>query len=207
MATALTLHDFRTISVRINSGLPPRPHKRNRTIPVDNVNTYTVARSHLRCPKNRTENRRQYYCIYSPNIWKIQSINVKLNCKALLVINQFVDATIMHRIVKYELFFLFTNLLNFVIFMWTGDGMTRVHDDQAFTTKGADHDADADENCAETYHGAWWYGICHVDSNLNGLYNDGPQEGTNSFRNIIWIPWKGLHYTLKGSEMKIRPVN
>ena len=63
-ATALTLHDFRTIStvsVRIYPGLPPRPHRRNRMMPVDNVNTYAVARSHLRCPKNRTENRRQIY--------------------------------------------------------------------------------------------------------------------------------------------------
>ena len=30
-------------------------------MPVDNVNTYAIARSHLRCPKNRTENRRQIY--------------------------------------------------------------------------------------------------------------------------------------------------
>ena len=61
-ATGLTLYDFRTVSVRIYRGLPPRPRRRNRTMPVDNVNTYAVARSHLRCKKkNRTENRRQLY--------------------------------------------------------------------------------------------------------------------------------------------------
>ena len=50
-----------TVSVRVYPGLPPRPPRRNRTMPVDNVNTYAVARSHLRCPKNRTENRRQIH--------------------------------------------------------------------------------------------------------------------------------------------------
>ena len=48
-----------TVSVRIYPGLPPRPRRRNCTMPVDNVNTYAVARSHLRCPKNCTE--RQIY--------------------------------------------------------------------------------------------------------------------------------------------------
>ena len=54
-------YNLRTVSVRIYPVLTPRPRIRNRTMPVDNVNTYAVARSHLRCPKNRTENRRQIY--------------------------------------------------------------------------------------------------------------------------------------------------
>ena len=57
-ATALTSHN---VPVRIYPGLPPRPCRRNCTMPVDNVNTYAVACSHLRCPKNRTENRRKIY--------------------------------------------------------------------------------------------------------------------------------------------------
>ena len=36
-------------------------HTRTRTMTVHNVNAYTVARSHLRCLKNRTENRRPIY--------------------------------------------------------------------------------------------------------------------------------------------------
>ena len=59
--TARFPYNLRTVSVRDNPGLPPRPRRRNRTMPVDNVNTYAVARSHLRCPQNRTENRRQIY--------------------------------------------------------------------------------------------------------------------------------------------------
>ena len=51
-------YNLRTVSVRIYPGLPPRPRRRNRTMLVDNVNTYAVAHSHLRCPKTRTENRR-----------------------------------------------------------------------------------------------------------------------------------------------------
>ena len=61
--TALTLHDFRITSAqslyRFTPGCPRVPRRRKCTMPVDNVNTYAVARSHLRCPKNRTENPRQ----------------------------------------------------------------------------------------------------------------------------------------------------
>ena len=58
-------YNLRTVSVRIYPRLPPRPRKRNRTMPIDNVNTYAIARSHLRCPKNRTANRRQIFCTAS----------------------------------------------------------------------------------------------------------------------------------------------
>ena len=42
--TAWFPYNLRTVSVRIYHGLPPRPRRRNRTMPVDNVNTYSVAR-------------------------------------------------------------------------------------------------------------------------------------------------------------------
>ena len=87
--------------------------------------------------------------------------------------------------------------------------MTQVHNQQAFTTKDSDHDAAAEMNCAEIRHGAWWYGNGNCeDTQLNGLYNDGPQTDTLASRNILWRPWtQGMPYILKGSEMKIRPVN
>ena len=54
-ATALTLHDFHTISVQslygFTPGCPEAPYRRNRTMPLVNVNTYAVARSHIRCQK------------------------------------------------------------------------------------------------------------------------------------------------------------
>ena len=53
---------LRAASVWLYPSLPPRARTRNCTMLVVNVNTCTVARSHLRYPKNRTENRRQFYC-------------------------------------------------------------------------------------------------------------------------------------------------
>ena len=54
-------YNLHTASIRIYHGLPPRERARKRMMLVDNVNTYAVARSHLRCPKNCTENCRQIY--------------------------------------------------------------------------------------------------------------------------------------------------
>ena len=63
--------------------------------------------------------------------------------------------------------------------------------DQEFTVSG----------CAQTYHGAWWYRRC-VLSNLNGLYLRGPHK---SFADgVEWHHWKGLYYSLRFTEMKIK---
>jgi len=63
--TALKLHDCRTISAQPPYGFasisPPRVRTKNRTIIVYYVDTYAVARTHIRCPKNSTENRRRSY--------------------------------------------------------------------------------------------------------------------------------------------------
>ncbi|XP_059160760.1 ficolin-2-like [Physella acuta] len=42
------------------------------------------------------------------------------------------------------------------------------HNGRNFSTYDMDHD-DGTSNCAELYHGAWWYYSCHV-SNFNGLF-------------------------------------
>ena len=70
-----------------------------------------------------------------------------------------------------------------------------------FSTRDKDHDAYSDGSCARTYHGAWWYTSCHA-SNLNGKYLNGPHK---SYANgVNWDGFKGHHYSLKKTEMKVR---
>ena len=71
-----------------------------------------------------------------------------------------------------------------------------------FSTKDRDNDILLGTyNCAVTYNGAWWYNSCHR-SNLNGLYLGGPHE---SFANgVYWHYWRGFHYSLKFTEMKLQ---
>jgi ficolin len=83
-----------------------------------------------------------------------------------------------------------------------GDSM-RVHVGYGFTTYDRDNDA-SPTCCAVTFHGAWWYEHCHW-SNLNGLYLNGSHN--SSFGNgIVWSTWTGFYYSLKSTEMKIRPL-
>ncbi|XP_068730042.1 microfibril-associated glycoprotein 4-like [Montipora capricornis] len=75
------------------------------------------------------------------------------------------------------------------------------HRGQAFSTKDRDND-NYSANCASSYKGAWWYKSCHY-SNLNGLYLNGKTDGSG----MTWYYWKNSHYSVKRSEMKIRPQN
>lgn len=82
-----------------------------------------------------------------------------------------------------------------------GDSLT-AHNSSLFSTKDQDNDSSS-SNCAQQYHGAWWYYKCHV-SNLNGRYLGGSHE---SFANgINWNSGKGYNYSYKVAEMKLRPV-
>ncbi|CAH3180506.1 unnamed protein product, partial [Porites lobata] len=78
------------------------------------------------------------------------------------------------------------------------------HRGYPFSTIDRDHDGAVKTNCAVVYNGAWWYNSCH-DSNLNGLYYNGshPHKG----QGIIWYTWKGIQYSVKRAEMKIRPAD
>nr|ABI34626.1 carcinolectin5b-11 [Carcinoscorpius rotundicauda] len=82
-----------------------------------------------------------------------------------------------------------------------GDSLS-THNNMMFTTRDRDNDK-WEQNCATTYKGGWWYNKCH-HSNLNGLYLGGSHE--ESAVGINWYHWKGHKYSLKRSEMKIRPV-
>ena len=85
----------------------------------------------------------------------------------------------------------------------SGDSLA-LHRGMPFTTKDQDNDNHGDHNCAIKYQGAWWYERCH-HSNLNGLYHRGNHP---SFADgVNWKHWKGYHYSLKRTEMKIRPVD
>jgi len=84
-----------------------------------------------------------------------------------------------------------------------GDSLTVWHLGQNFSTRDRDNDV-APGSCAVEYKGAWWYKDCHA-SNLNGLYLAGPH--TTYADGIEWTDWTGHHYSLRVTEMKIRPFD
>ena len=78
------------------------------------------------------------------------------------------------------------------------------HKGQQFSTWDQDHDADDSVNCAERYHGAWWYKACHR-SNLNGQYLDRDNHNNTEAKGIVWKDFKGHNYSLRKVEMMMRP--
>jgi ficolin len=80
------------------------------------------------------------------------------------------------------------------------------HDGMQFTTGDHDQDLDDDDNCARMSGdwGGWWYNDC-FRANLN--YGPYKKERVTPRRyGIIWEPWKGWFYSLKATEMKIKPA-
>ena len=69
-----------------------------------------------------------------------------------------------------------------------------------FTTKDKDNDVGTSGNCASWYKGGWWYNYCH-NANPNGLY-----KGGGYAQGITWVSFRGQGYSLKHTEIKIRPA-
>ncbi|XP_078509261.1 techylectin-5B-like [Lissotriton helveticus] len=85
-----------------------------------------------------------------------------------------------------------------------GDSLTP-HSGAKFSTLDRDRDMHV-QHCAQYARGAFWYHDegC-VTTNLNGRYL-GPRPKSALEIGFNWYSWRGPDYSLKRSEMKIRPV-
>ncbi|XP_019630201.1 PREDICTED: techylectin-5B-like [Branchiostoma belcheri] len=92
--------------------------------------------------------------------------------------------------------------LHIATYSGTAGDSLKYHEGKPFSTKDRDND-ESPSSCAQKFKGAWWYGDCH-ESNLNGLYHLGTQESFGD--GVIWYHWKGYNYSLKRTEMKLRPA-
>jgi len=90
-----------------------------------------------------------------------------------------------------------------VYLLFTGDSLTQ-HRGYKFSTRDQDNDLSPTGSCAVTYKGAWWYKKCHA-SNLNGAYLRGNHSSYAD--GVEWYAWTGHHYSLRFTEMKIRPFH
>ena len=84
-----------------------------------------------------------------------------------------------------------------------GDSLS-YHNGKPFSTRDQDNDDDHNIDCAKRFQGAWWYNNCH-NSNLNGMYHNSSHSAYGV--GVIWYYWKGHEYSLKKTEMKMRPVD
>ncbi|XP_041374682.1 microfibril-associated glycoprotein 4-like [Gigantopelta aegis] len=110
------------------------------------------------------------------------------------------------RYAMYSTFSLGSEAENYTLHVgsYTGDAGDSLiyHSGLPFSSRDKDLDK-LPTNCAETYHGAWWYNNC-LASNLNGLYLRGPSETFDY--GVLWLSWKGFYYSLKTTEMKMRKM-
>ena len=82
-----------------------------------------------------------------------------------------------------------------------GDSLTYTNV-MKFSTKDVDNDTSPGTHCAQRWHGAWWFGNC-MNAHLNGEYLGGSHQ--RGKEGLLWLTFKGLDYSLKGSEMKAGP--
>ncbi|KFB41088.1 AGAP011223-PA-like protein [Anopheles sinensis] len=80
-----------------------------------------------------------------------------------------------------------------------GDSLS-YHKNKKFSTFDRDNDALAG-NCAESYHGAWWYHLCHY-THLNGRY----QSTTNDRSAMVWNRFKNDLRGMSYSRMMMRDI-
>ena len=65
-------------------------------------------------------------------------------------------------------------------------------------------DRGADTHCAMSHHGPWWHRVCY-QSFLTGKYYTSGGPRYSPPHGINWAGWKGLYYSLRYADMKIRP--
>ncbi|XP_077993025.1 techylectin-5B-like [Glandiceps talaboti] len=85
-----------------------------------------------------------------------------------------------------------------------GDSLS-YHKNMGFTTMDADNDSWSN-NCAVARHGGWWYKAC-INSNLNSSYRQGKVPDNDGC--VMWDKFtkNGHYYSLKTSEMKVKPLD
>ena len=119
-------------------------------------------------------------------------------------IHDFVLISLIYKYLRIDLLYMATISTLFYIIGDAGDSLVGWHNGMYFSTKDTENDQDPTRVCAMMFQGAWWYNACH-QANLNGRYLSGPHvtlaDGVN------WYYWKGYHYSLKKTEMKIRPCS
>jgi len=108
---------------------------------------------------------------------------------------------------KYNGFTIGSSATNYVM-NFTGLNSSNVptdslaaHNGMPFSTYDANHQGNQATNCAQTYHGAWWYGYCHT-SNLNGKYLNGTHASYAD--GMEWTSWTGFYESMTYTEMKVR---
>ncbi|EDO44275.1 predicted protein, partial [Nematostella vectensis] len=82
-----------------------------------------------------------------------------------------------------------------------GDSLSS-HKGLYFSTRDRDNDENNNLSCAVNFEGAWWYGGC-FESHLNGRYHVSSSNAL--YHGIIWRHWHEYEYSLKKSEIKVRP--
>ncbi|KAH3710205.1 hypothetical protein DPMN_069675 [Dreissena polymorpha] len=78
------------------------------------------------------------------------------------------------------------------------DSLILTHNNMQFSTV----DNGPGSTCAQSYKGGFWYNNCHA-VNINGLYLKGKHDSYAD--GVNWLEFRGYHYSLKFTEMKIRP--
>ena len=89
-----------------------------------------------------------------------------------------------------------------------GDSLS-FHKGSKFSAWNKDYDELPGEHCAQLHKGAWWYGGVSGDcseSNLNGVYRVPPFTDPTNRTGIEWISFHGHGYSMKYTEMKVRPT-
>ncbi|XP_059166077.1 ficolin-1-like [Physella acuta] len=79
------------------------------------------------------------------------------------------------------------------------DSLLKGHNNQKFSTLDRDNELDR-RNCAQNFHGAWWYYLCHW-SNLNGLW-----RSSEFGKGLNWYSTTGHFASATFTEIKMRPI-